>query len=87
MQIHEAQHGINIVVETGDVVYIGRFDHTDGFRAVMRDCAVHPIRDSAEAETFIRTTAKYGIAVEQREVVFEVGSVKRVRVLGQIPQQ
>ncbi len=87
MQIHEAQHGINIVVETRDVVYIGRFDHTDGFRAVMRDCAVHPIRSSAEAEAFIRTAAQYGIAVDQREVVFEVEGVKRVRVLGQIPKQ
>ncbi len=33
MQIHEAPHGINLVVETPDTLYIGRFDQTDGFQA------------------------------------------------------
>ncbi len=86
MRIHEAPHGINLVVETPETIYIGRFDHTDGFQVVMRDCAIHPVSSPASAEAFVKNTAKYGISVDRREVVLEASRVGRVRLLGEIPK-
>lgn len=86
MQIHQAPHGINLVVETSDKVVIGRFDHTDGFRVVMHDCAIHDVESPEEAERFVRQTAKYGVAVAERDVVLDAASVQRVRLLGDIPR-
>ena len=86
MQLHEAPHGINLVIETTDTVYIGRFDSTDGFQVVMHDCAIHKIEDEEKSEGFIKQTAKYGIPVDERDLVFEAANVKRVRILGDIAQ-
>ena len=78
MKIHEAPHGINLVVETSEKIYIGRFDQTNGFEVVMHDCAVHAITDPSEADTFIKNTAKYGVAVDERGVGVDSG-VRRSR--------
>lgn len=86
MQIHEAPHGINLVVETPEVVYIGRFDSTDGFQVVMHDCAIHRIESPEAAEDFVKQTAKYGIPVEERDIVFDAAGVRRVRILGDVPK-
>ena len=87
MQIHEAQHGINLVVETNDTVFIGRFDQTNGFQALLHDCAIHAIGEGEDGEEFVRTAAKYGFAVDQRDVMVDVATIQRVRVLGDIPKE
>lgn len=88
MKISEAPHGINLVVETrgpkGPRLYIGRFDSTNGFQVVMHDCDVHDLAPGEDSEAYVRQTATYGIAVNQRDVGFEAASVQRVRVLGDI---
>jgi len=86
MNIHEAPHGINLVVETPAIVYIGRFDNTDGFQVIMHDCAIHKVQSEEAAEGFIKQTAKYGIPVDERDVTLEAINVKRVRILGDIPK-
>jgi len=86
MQIHDAPHGINLVVETPDTLYIGRFDQTNGFQVLMHDCAIHPIGDGEETEGVVKNAAKYGFAVDQRDVVFDASRVRRVRILGEIPK-
>ena len=53
----------------------------------MHDCSIHTIAGSEEAEEFVRNTAKYGVAVDQRDVVFDAAGIKRVRVLGDIPKE
>ena len=86
MQLSEAPHGINLVIETADKVYIGRFDNSNGFQVLMHDCAIHTVSSDEEAVEFVRNTAKYGVAVDQRDVVFDASAVRRVRALGDIPQ-
>ena len=86
MQIHQAQHGINLVVETDDTVYIGRFDQTNGFQALLHDCAIHPVAAGEDSEAFVRTCARYGFAVDKRDVMVDVGAIRRVRVLGEVPK-
>lgn len=84
MNIAQAPHGINLVVETSDMVYIGRFDQTNGFEVVMHDAATHSIHDENDTEGFIRQTAKYGVPVQHRDLVFPSNGIKRVRRLGDI---
>ncbi len=84
MNIAQAPHGINLVVETSEMVYIGRFDQTNGFEVLMHDAAAHPLKEAADSEDFIRQTAKYGIPVEHRDLVFPSVGIRRVRKLGDI---
>jgi hypothetical protein len=85
MKIHEAPHGINLVVETDrNVLYIGRFDQTNGFSVLMHDVDVHSLAQGEDAEQYIRNTAKYGVAVNEKDVSFDAARITRVRVLGDI---
>ena len=86
MQLTEAHHGINLVIETPGKIYIGRFDNSNGFQVLMHDCSVHTTTSEEEAEEFVRNTAKYGVAVDERDVVFDAAAIQRVRVLGDIPK-
>ena len=87
MNIHEAPHGINLVVETDrNLVYIGRFDETNGFQVLMHDADVHEVAEGEDTEAYIKSVAKYGIAVNHRDVSFDAMGITRVRLLGDIPK-
>jgi hypothetical protein len=87
MKIHEAPHGINVVVETrGRRVVIGRFDSTNGFTALLHDCDVVDFAPDQDPEPYIRETAKYGVDVKQRDFQLDVHTIERVRLLGEIPK-
>jgi len=86
MHIAQAPHGINVVVETERSVYVGRFGSIDGAQVLIHDAAVHTVRSTEDAETFIRLTAKYGVPVEHRDLVFETQGIRRVRKLGDVPK-
>jgi hypothetical protein len=85
MKIHEAPHGINVVIETQSRrVVIGRFDSTNGFTALLHDCDVVDFAPDQDPEPYIRETAKYGVDVKQRDLEVDVLQIARVRVLGEI---
>lgn len=86
--IHEAPHGMNLVVETKTGrVYIGRFDSTNGFQVFMHDCDVYDPPEGTDPEPYIRETAKYGVDVKQRDLAFDAHSVTRWRALGDVPKE
>ncbi len=85
--IHEAPHGMNLVVESSTgKVYVGRFDETNGFEVLMRDCDVFEpgSAESADAEHWVRETATYGVDVKHRTLTFPSAEVTRWRALGDI---
>ncbi len=87
MNIHDAPHGINIVVETAKGrLYIGRFDSASAFTALLHDCDVRDLPDAAVREQHIRESATYGIDVQERDVQVDVLQVTRVRLLRDIPK-
>ena len=87
MKIHEAPHGINVVVETHDRrVVIGRFDSTNGFTALLHDCDDKAFGPDEDPEPYIRETAKYGVDVKHRDLQLDVMQIARVRLLGDIPK-
>jgi hypothetical protein len=85
MKIQDAPHGINVVIEThGPKLYIGRYDSTNGFTALLHDCDVHEVKPGEDSEAYVRETAKYGVDVKARDVEVDVMQIKRVRLLGEI---
>jgi len=83
--ILQAPHGMNLVVErkSGGVV-IGRFDAANGFEVAMHDVDVWEPGHTDERDAWIRTTAKYGVAVKHRDFSFPQSDVARWTPLGQI---
>jgi hypothetical protein len=87
MNIQDAPHGLNLVLETrSGRVYIGRFDSTNGFTALLHDCDVRDLPAAEEREKHIRESATYGIDVRQRDATVDVVEVTRVRLLRDIPK-
>lgn len=87
MNIQDAPHGINVVVETQNGrVYIGRFDSANGFEALMHDCDVRDFAPGEDREAFIRETATYGIDVKERDAMVDIHQVASVRLLRDIPK-
>ena len=87
MKIHEVPHGINVVIETAARrVYIGRFDSSNGFTALLHDCDVKDFADDEDPEAYTRETAKYGVDVKQRDVSVDAHGIRRIRLLGDVPK-
>lgn len=87
MNIQDAPHGINVVIETSDgQVVIGRFDSATPFQAFLHDCDVHALTEGEDAEAHIQKTATYGVAVNQRDAQVDCAAIERVRLLGDIPK-
>ena len=86
MRIHEVPHGLNVVIETGARVYIGRFDSTSGFTAILHDVDVHEVAPGTDPEPYIRETALYGVDVKSRDLEIDVQGIQRVRLLRDIPK-
>jgi len=84
MDIMQAPHGINVVVETVETVYIGRLGKVEGDQVRMHHAAVFPQADDAEA--LIRHTARFGVPVEHADLLFETRGIQRVRKLGEVPK-
>jgi hypothetical protein len=84
-RIHEAPHGLNLVIETkSGRVIIGRFDSAGPFEVLMHDCDVYEPQPGADPEPYIRETATYGVDVKQRDFSFPAAEVVRWRKLGEI---
>ena len=80
-------HGLNVVIETSSGrVYIGRFDSTTGFTALLHDVDVHDAKPGVDPEAYIRETALYGVDVKSRDLEVDVLEIKRVRLLRDVPK-
>lgn len=87
MRIQDVPHGLNVVIETkGSRVYIGRFDSTTGFTALLHDVDVHDVAPGGDPEPYIRETALYGVDVKSRDLEVDVLEIKRIRLLRDVPK-
>jgi hypothetical protein len=83
--IHEAPHGMNLVVETQtDRVIVGRFDSIIGLEVLMHDCDVFDPATGGDAEHWTRETATYGVDVKHRDFTFDAHEVTSWRPLGDV---
>lgn len=87
MRINDVPHGLNVVIETKNArVYIGRFDSTSGFTALLHDVDVLEVQPGTDPEPYIRETALYGVDVKSRDLEIDVLEIVRIRLLGDIPK-
>jgi len=80
-----APHGINLLIErkSGGAV-IGRFDSANGFEVVMHDVDIWEPGQVDPKQGWIQQTAKYGIAVKQRDYSFAQSDVASWLPLGEV---
>lgn len=86
MDIAQAPHGINLVVETDNAVYIGRMGKPEGDKVRMHHAATFNVNPDQSPEALIRETAKYGVPVAHLDLVFAPIGIRRIRKLGDIPK-
>ncbi|HEX6882185.1 MAG TPA: hypothetical protein VF530_02330 [Planctomycetota bacterium] len=86
MNIKQAPHGINVVVETEQAIYIGRMGKLEGEQARLHHAAVFQVAPGQNPEALIRETARFGVPVEHAEMLFETRGIKRIRRLGDVPK-
>jgi len=86
MNLSQAPHGINLVIETDEAVYIGRLGKPEGEQGRMHHAAVLEVAPGESPEARIRETAKYGVPVQHADLLFETTGIKRIRKLGEIPK-
>jgi len=86
MNIAEAPTGINVVVETDQAVFIGRLGRMQGTKVQLHDATVLKVHPSKNSEDFIRETARFGVAVQHKALVFDAQAVRRIRKLGDVPK-
>ena len=86
MRIQAVTHGLNVVIETGAKIYIGRFDSLNGFKALLHSCDVHPIGAGEDVEHYVRDAATYGVNVTQGDAEVDVLGIKSVRLLRDVPK-
>lgn len=84
MDISQAPHGINLVVETQNMVYIGRFDRIADEEVRLQHASMHRVVDEEEGQSIIREAAKFGVPVQHNELAFPSRGIFRVRRLGDI---
>ena len=83
--LSDAPHGMNLVIETNNgTVYIGRFDDSNGFEALLHDVDVYDPPEGTDPEAYIRETATYGVDVKHRDLKVDATQVTRWRPLGDI---
>ncbi len=84
-------HGITVVVETGDGVYVGRCDDIDERAVILLDADAYGAGAGAGAgdegrsrEEWVRRAAQYGVWPKHRRIELPRGEVTSVQRLGEV---
>jgi len=76
-------HGITVVAEAGDTVYVGRCDTIDGTSVVMLDCDVHAEGEDGKSNAeWLQRAARFGVWKKHERLVLPRGEVTAVTPLG-----
>lgn len=86
MRIQDVPHGLNVVIETGDKLYIGRFDSLIGLKALLHSCDVHVLAPGEDAEHYARESSTYGVNVTHQDAEVDLMGIKNVRLLRDVPK-
>lgn len=78
-------HGITVVVETGDGVYVGRCDDIDDRTVILLDADAYGDGDGERSrEEWVRRAAQYGFWPKHRRIELPRGEVTSVERLGEV---
>ncbi len=78
-------HGITVVAEAGDTVYVGRCDTIDAAEVILLDCDLHREgeNDKTNAE-WLQRAARFGVWKKHDRLAVPVAGVKTVTPLGDL---
>ncbi len=68
-------HGITVVVDTAERLYVGRLDTADDREIVLKDVGWH--EDAGTREEYLARTAKFGVKRREGVVTVPTASVQR----------
>ena len=76
-------HGITVVAETSDAVYVGRCDTIDGGGVVLLDCDRHAEGEDGKSNAeWLQRAARFGVWKKHDRLVLPSAEVKAVTPLG-----
>ena len=78
-------HGITVVAEAGDTVYVGRCDTIDAAEVILLDCDLH--REGEDDKTnaeWLQRAARFGVWKKHDRLALPVAGVKTVTPLGDL---
>ena len=81
-------HGITVVAETDDTVYVGRCDTIDASEVILLDCDLH--REGEDDKTnaeWLQHAARFGVWKKHDRLAVSVTDVKSVTPLGDFVRQ
>jgi hypothetical protein len=73
---HSELHGITVVLESAEGLYIGRYHEETPQGVLLHDVAEH--RESEGRSDFVRKTLKFGVRAQHPHVVIPSADVRRV---------
>ena len=78
-------HGITVVVETGDDVYVGRCDDIHDQAVILLDADAHGESGGDQSrEEWVKKAALYGVWPKHRRLDLPRGEVTSVNPLGEV---
>ncbi|MEZ5333440.1 MAG: hypothetical protein R2991_15710 [Thermoanaerobaculia bacterium] len=77
-------HGITVVVDTGDALWVGRCDIADDTQVVLRDADVHRGEDAAGRAAYLEKAASFGVWKKHDVIAIPSAEVRSLRRLGEI---
>ena len=84
MSITDAQHGSELVVETRDKIFMGRYDGEVLDTVVLKEAMEHAIEEGQEREGLIRELAKVGFPREEDFRAVAALEILRIRRLEEV---
>ncbi len=84
MSITDAQHGSELVVETRDKIFIGRYEGEMCDTVLLKEAMEHAIEEGQEREDLIRELAESGFPREEDFRAVAALEILRIRRLEEV---
>jgi hypothetical protein len=82
---HQELHGITVVLETKDQLYVGRYDRQDELGVHMIGVSIFdPSQDPMTSAEFLDRTARFGVRVDRPHLVIPTEKVHGITPLGSL---
>jgi hypothetical protein len=82
---HHDLHGITVVLETADALWVGRFDSVTPKGVLLHDAGCYEEGvTGGTREEYLQQTLKFGVRATQKNALIPEPDVRRIRQLAEI---
>lgn len=75
-------HGVTVVVDTADRLYVGRLDTADDREIVLKDAGWH--EETTTRDEYLARTARFGVQRREGVIVVPADGVRSCRPLAEV---